>query len=213
MGTALANNQQFDLERSIFAQGHHLICGVDEAGRGPLAGPVVAAAVMMPEGLEIEELDDSKMLTCIQRERVFERIVTLGLAVSIGIMDNDQVDKLNILRASLLAMRKAIGKLPTVPSIVVIDGNQLIPKLRIPQFAVIDGDARCKSVAAASVVAKVTRDRIMDKYQTMYPQYTFAEHKGYPTPAHFLELKEHGPCPIHRRTFRPVAELLQPVLL
>jgi ribonuclease HII len=184
------------------------VCGVDEAGRGPLAGPVVAAAVVLPAGIELDGLDDSKKLTPLRREHVFEQIVALDLPCSVGVIDHGTIDRVNILKASLLAMRKAVMSLKQRPDFVLVDGKHPIPNITQPQFAVVAGDSRCRSIAAASVVAKVTRDRIMDRYQGMYPSFSFASHKGYPTAAHLAELKEHGPCEIHRRSYRPVAEIL-----
>jgi len=181
---------------------------VDEVGRGPLAGPVVAAAVIIPAGLKIEGLDDSKKLTPLRRERIFEEIISLGLNCSVGIIDHCDIDKLNILKASLLAMRKAVCDMKPPADFVLVDGNYPVPNIPQPQFAIIGGDGRCLSIAAASIVAKVTRDRIMDRYEALYPSFSFATHKGYPTAAHLEELKEHGPCEIHRRTFKPVAKII-----
>ncbi|MFZ5979196.1 MAG: ribonuclease HII [Candidatus Zixiibacteriota bacterium] len=197
-----------DIELTLFQKGYKNICGVDEVGRGPLAGPVVAAAVIVPAGLRIEGLDDSKKLTPLRRESIFEEIISLGLTCSIGIIDHEDIDKLNILRASLLAMRKAVCELKPPADFVLVDGNHPIPNIPQPQFAIVGGDGRCVSIAAASIVAKVTRDRIMDRYEALYPSFSFATHKGYPTAAHIAELKEHGPCEIHRKTFKPVAKIL-----
>jgi ribonuclease HII len=197
------------LEEQLYAKGHTGVCGVDEVGRGPLAGPVVAAAVIMPRGLVIEGLDDSKKLTALQREEIFEEIMGLGLICAVGIIDHETIDKVNILRASLMAMRKAVMDLKQAPDFVLVDGSYPIPNIEQAQFAIIGGDARCKSISAASVVAKVSRDRIMDHYQALYPSFSFATHKGYPTPAHLKELEEHGPCDIHRKSFKPVARLVR----
>jgi ribonuclease HII len=197
-----------DIENTLFDKGYKNICGVDEVGRGPLAGPVVAAAVIVPAGLKIEGLDDSKKLTPLRRERIFEEIINLGLNCSIGIIDHGDIDKLNILKASLMAMRKAVCDLKPPADFVLVDGNYPVPNIPQPQFAIIGGDGRCLSIAAASIVAKVTRDRIMDRYEALYPSFSFATHKGYPTAAHLAELKEHGPCEIHRRTFKPVAKII-----
>lgn len=197
-----------EIEKALFEKGYRNICGVDEVGRGPLAGPVVAAAVIIPVGLKIEGLDDSKKLTPLRRERVFEDIINLGLTCSIGIIDNFDIDRMNILKASLLAMRKAVCDLKPPADFVLVDGNYPVPNIPQPQFAIIGGDSRCLSIAAASIVAKVTRDRIMDRYEALYPSFSFATHKGYPTAVHLAELKEHGPCEIHRRTFKPVAKII-----
>ena len=198
-----------DLEEVLGRKGYDTICGVDEVGRGPLAGPVVAAAVLFPIGLTIDGLDDSKKMTPLQRERVFEKIINLGLVCSIGVIDNECIDKMNILRASLMAMRKAVMDLKRSPDFVLVDGNQTIPKLTYPQMAIVGGDGRYDSIAAASVIAKVTRDRMMDRMEGVYPSYSFSKHKGYPTAAHLAELREHGPCEIHRKSFKPVAEVMQ----
>jgi ribonuclease HII len=184
------------------------VCGVDEVGRGPLAGPVVAAAVILPPDVEIDGLDDSKRLTEAKREKVFDEIMQLGLPCAVGIMDHETVDRMNILQASLCAMRKAVMDLKQAPDVILVDGNHGIPRLSQPQFTVIGGDRHCKAVSAASIVAKVTRDRIMARYEALYPSFSFATHKGYPTAKHMQELREHGPCDIHRRSFKPVAELV-----
>ncbi len=195
------------IEDGLHAKGHTCICGVDEAGRGPLAGPVVAAAVIMPPGIDLAGLNDSKQLTSGQRDRVFQQIVDLGILCAVGIIDHETIDKVNILRASLMAMRKAVSDLTQLPECVLVDGSHTIPNLHIPQFAIVGGDSCCRSIAAASIVAKVTRDRIMDHYQELYPSFSFAVHRGYPTALHLRELEEHGPCEIHRRSFKPVARL------
>ena len=197
-----------ELEEALYAKRYNALCGVDEVGRGPLAGPVVAAAIIVPRQVNIEGLDDSKCLTPLRRERIFETVVELELDCAVGIIDPETIDRINILKASLMAMRKAVMSLKHSPDFVLVDGNYPVPNLTQPQYAVVKGDSRCKCIAAASVVAKVTRDRIMDKYQAIYPSYSFAQHKGYPTPDHLRELKEHGPCEIHRRTFKPVADII-----
>ncbi|RKX24096.1 MAG: ribonuclease HII [Candidatus Zixiibacteriota bacterium] len=197
------------IEQIVFDRGYSAVCGVDEVGRGPLAGPVVAAAVILPAGVVIDGVDDSKKLSSHRREQVFDEIARLGIPCAVGIIDHETIDRVNILKASLLAMRKAVMDLKQAPDIVLVDGNAGIPNISQPQFSIVGGDRRCKSIAAASIVAKVTRDRIMDNYEALYPSFSFAKHKGYPTPAHLRELREHGPCEIHRRTFRPVADLVQ----
>lgn len=196
-----------NLELSLTDRGFHAICGVDEVGRGPLAGPVVAAAVIMPEGVVIDGLDDSKKLSSSQRQEIFDELIQRDLPCAIGIIDHITIDKINILQASLRAMRKAVGELKTKPDVVLVDGNVAIPNLSQPQFTVIGGDGLCASIAAASVIAKVTRDRIMERYESLYPDFSFGTHKGYPTPAHLRELESNGPCDIHRRSFKPVARL------
>jgi ribonuclease HII len=196
------------IEERLYDKGYEAVCGVDECGRGPLAGPVVAAAVILPRDVRIEGLKESKKLTPFGRDRLFEKIATLGLVCSIGIIDHDHIDRFNIHRASLMAMRKAIMDLRRNPDFILVDGSHPVPNLSRPQFSIVRGDAQCRSIAAASVIAKVTRDRIMDHYQALFPSYSFATHKGYPTAAHLRELREHGPCEIHRKSFRPVAEVI-----
>ncbi|RKX20856.1 MAG: ribonuclease HII [Candidatus Zixiibacteriota bacterium] len=196
------------IEEMLRNKGCQFICGVDEVGRGPLAGPVVAAAVILPEDLELDGLDDSKKLSPVRRNKIFEQIINSDTICAIGIIDNESIDKINILKASLMAMRKAVMDLKKAPDFVIVDGTFPIPKLDYPQFAVVKGDSRCRSIAAASVVAKVTRDRIMEKYDAMYPGFSFSKHKGYPTAEHIEELRREGPCDIHRKSFKPVAEIL-----
>jgi ribonuclease HII len=197
-----------DLEPMLHSRGLKRICGVDEAGRGPLAGPVVAAAVVLSPEIEIEGLADSKKLSPARRDEVFRRIIDLGLPCAVGIIDHKTIDTINILQASLRAMRKAVMDLDPKPDVVLVDGNILIPNLAQPQYAVVSGDRLCRAISAASIIAKVTRDRIMNRYQELYPRFSFATHKGYPTAEHIAELRRHGPCDIHRLTFRPVAELV-----
>ncbi len=196
------------LEQMLAEKGYRAICGVDEVGRGPLAGPVVAAAVIMPPDIHIEGLTDSKKLSGPRREEMFEQIIELGLICAVGVIDHETIDRINILRASLMAMRKAVMELKQVPDIILVDGNYPIPNIEQPQFAVVGGDRQCQSISAASIVAKITRDRIMDKYEAMFPSFSFSKHKGYPTPEHLEELREFGPTDIHRRSFKPVAELI-----
>jgi len=200
------------IEENLVKRGFRIIAGVDEAGRGPLAGPVVAAAVILPPKCKIKGICDSKKINGPRREELFEQIVESDAVTAVGIMSHEEIDRFNILQASLMAMRKALLNLLERPNFVLVDGNQMIPKIDIPQMPVIGGDATCLSVSAASIIAKVTRDRIMDKYQELYPQYTFKEHRGYSTPRHLEELKKFGPTEIHRRTFRPVLELLEKTL-
>jgi ribonuclease HII len=197
------------IEKSLFKRGHNFIAGVDEAGRGPLAGPVVAAAVILPIDHNIEGLDDSKKLSAKRREILFEEIADSGAVCAVGIIDNDTIDKINILKASLTAMRKAVMSLETSADFILVDGSFTIPNLDLPQFALVGGDKYCNSISAASIVAKVTRDRIMDRYQKLYPQFSFGQHRGYPTRLHLEELKEHGPTEIHRRSFKPVEQVLK----
>jgi ribonuclease HII len=199
------------LEASLQEKGYEFVAGVDEAGRGPLAGPVVAAAVIMPLGVIVEGLKDSKKLTAARRDILFDEIAASGAFCSVGIIDNETIDKINILKASLLAMRKAVTTLESPADIIIVDGPYTIPNVEIPQMAIVAGDKYCPSISAASIIAKVTRDRIMDKYQELYPEFSFSCHRGYPTQKHFVELKQYGPTGIHRKTFRPVQEILNQV--
>lgn len=195
-------------EERLKAAGFIRIAGVDEAGRGPLAGPVVAAACILPEGALFSNLNDSKQLTVEQREDLFQQITTsAGLLYGIGIIDVETIDRVNILQATFLAMRKAISALATAPDYLLIDGNQL-PMREIPGEALIDGDALSVSIAAASIIAKVTRDRLMQTLDVEYPLYGFKQHKGYATERHLEALRLHGPCPIHRKSFDPIRSLL-----
>lgn len=182
-----------------------LIAGVDEAGRGPLAGPVVAAAVVLgphpPPGIA-----DSKRLSGPRRERLFEAIVQQGASVSYAVVSPRKIDDINVLQATLQAMRRAIVTLAHRPDVVHVDGNQPIPDLDIPQRLLIRGDARSLAIGAASIVAKVIRDRMMVSWSSAYPQYGFEKHKGYGTPAHLGALTLHGPCALHRYSFAPVHE-------
>jgi ribonuclease HII len=184
-----------------------LVAGVDEAGRGPLAGPVVAAAVILDELKPIRGLKDSKVLTPLKRERLFDEIHAKALCFSIAQASVEEIDTLNILQATLLAMKRAIEGLRLRPSKVLIDGNRL-PKLRIQAEAVIGGDAKIKSISAASILAKVHRDRLCLELHREHPQYGFDGHKGYSTPEHLAALRAHGACPHHRRSFAPVRETL-----
>ena len=176
------------------------ICGIDEAGRGPLAGPVVAGAVILPKDCEILFLNDSKKLSEKKREELFVEIQEKAIAWNVGIVGPDVIDEINILQATYEAMREAIRGLSAVPEILLNDAVQ-IPKVEIPQVSIIKGDAKSVSIAAASILAKVTRDHMMAEYDEIYPGYGFAKHKGYGTAAHIQALKELGPCPIHRRSF------------
>jgi len=197
-----------DIETILCSQGYRSVCGVDEAGRGPLAGPVVAAAVILPEAIVIDGLADSKKLMAARRNELFDEIAALDLPCAVGIIDHEAIDTMNILRASLMAMHKAVLDLKQVPDVLLVDGTFTIPNLNQPQYAIVGGDNRCRAIMAASIVAKVTRDRIMDEYETLYPSFSFSVHKGYPTAQHLRELEEHGPCDIHRKSFRPVARLI-----
>ena len=176
------------------------ICGIDEAGRGPLAGPVVAGAVVLDKTKEILYLNDSKKLSEKKREALFDEIMEKAIAVGVGIVDEKVIDDINILQATYKAMRLAIDNLKVKPQILLNDAV-IIPDVDIPQEKIIKGDAKSVSIAAASIIAKVTRDRLMTEYDEKYPDYGFAGHKGYGTAAHIEKIKEIGPCPIHRRSF------------
>lgn len=177
-----------------------LVCGIDEAGRGPLAGPVVAAAVILPREAEIFYLNDSKKLTERRRELLFDEIQEKAVAFGIGIVSPQVIDEINILQATYEAMRQAVGQLSVEPEVLLNDAVT-IPGLPFPQVPIVGGDAKSVSIAAASILAKVTRDRLMRQYDSLYPEYGFAGHKGYGTAAHQEAIRTYGPCPIHRRTF------------
>ena len=187
-------------ENKYISQGKNLICGVDEAGRGPLAGPVCAAAVIMPEGLIIEGVNDSKKLTAKKREKLFDIIKNEAICYSVAFASASEIDEINILNATHLAMTRAVEGLEKVPEVVLVDGNSL-PKWYYNSEAIIKGDAVCHSIACASILAKVSRDRLMLLEAEKYPQYSFEKHKGYGTKVHVQAIKEYGPCPIHRKTF------------
>lgn len=181
-----------------------LMAGVDEAGRGPLAGPVVAAAVILDDAKRIRGLADSKVLTPLQRERLFDQIREKALCCAVGEASVAEIDTLNILHATMLAMKRAVDGLRLKPVKVLVDGNRL-PKIDVLCEAIVGGDAKVKSISAASIVAKVTRDRMLEQLHEEFPQYGFAAHKGYSTPEHLEALRTHGPCVHHRRFFSPVA--------
>ncbi len=176
------------------------ICGVDEAGRGPLAGPVVAAAVILPKDCSLLQINDSKQVPEKKREELYDRIRETALSVGVGIVGPERIDEINILQATYQAMRDAVSQLDPVPSLLLNDAVS-IPELAIPQVPIIKGDAKSISIAAASIIAKVTRDRMMREYDRMYPEYGFAAHKGYGSAAHMEAIRTHGACPIHRKTF------------
>jgi ribonuclease HII len=189
-------------EKRARRKGAVLVAGVDEAGRGPLAGPVVVAAVLFPARVP-RGLDDSKRLTAADRERLFDQILEKGL-VSVVVASRARVDRMNILRASLWGMSRAVAGLPCTPEHVLVDGNMLPPGLPCPAEAIIGGDALSVSIAAASIVAKVTRDRLMTEIGRAHPEYGFGDHKGYATAAHVAAIAAHGPCIHHRRSFAPI---------
>src|SRR5438046_2751826 len=196
----------FRYERKLRAAGVTRIAGVDEAGRGALAGPVVAAAVILPEKFRHRRLNDSKQLLPERREEIYHELIdNQAILWAVGIVDSMEIDAINILRASHKAMRAAIGALTLQPDHVLIDGLPVFP-FPLPQTAIIDGDCYSLTIAAASVIAKVTRDTIMRDFCAHFPEYCFSQHKGYGTELHLIKLHEHGPCPIHRRSFEPVAQ-------
>jgi len=215
-GTVKAGGQNgfFDLgrvpddsvERSCIESGYTPVAGIDEAGRGPLAGPVVAAAVILPHPCPIEGLRDSKALKPEKREELYEKILSRCICHGIGISSPDLIDEVNILQATLIAMRAAVAALEKKPQILLVDGISRIP-LPIPQKLIKKGDGRCVSIAAASILAKVTRDRIMQKIHSEYPEYGFSCHFGYGTREHLDAITRLGPCPVHRKTFRGVKEV------
>lgn len=184
----------------FLAAGRAPYCGVDEAGRGPLAGPVCAAAVILPEGLSIPGLNDSKKLTAKKREALYDIICENAVAFGIAFATVDEIEELNIKGATYLAMNRAIADMEPYPALALVDGNDK-NELSVPAIKVVKGDCLCASIAAASVLAKVTRDRYMEDMDTLYPAYGFAKHKGYGTAAHYAALREYGPSPIHRPTY------------
>jgi len=194
-------------ESAWHARGAQRVAGVDEAGRGPLAGPIVAAAVVFGEQPRLGDLNDSKLLTPEQRERLLPRILETAVDWGIGVVDAPNIDRINIQRANYLAMRLALADLREPPDAVLVDGFTL-PEMPVAMERIVKGDRRSWSIAAASVVAKVTRDSVMQHYDARYPQYGFALHKGYGTATHLEALRQHGPSPVHRRSFAPVAEAL-----
>ena len=206
-----ADTDRFEFERALWQRGFTRVAGVDEAGRGPLAGPVVAAAVVLPDawlysGLppDLDGLNDSKQLTAGQRERFFASLTSRAeIQFAIARMDSGIVDQINILQATHRAMNSALDRLPAPPQHVLVDGTH-VKSLRWPQTPIVKGDALSYSIAAASVLAKVTRDRLMTEFDRQWPAYGFAAHKGYGTARHLAALKTHGPCPIHRRSFAPL---------
>ena len=193
-------SELWTLENEIYAEGFSLICGVDEAGRGPLAGPVCAAAVILPRGLEIDGLDDSKKLSEKKREKLFDDIVNAAVSYGIAFAGVEEIEEHNILGATFMAMNRAIEQLSPRPELALIDGNRN-KGICIESRCVVKGDSKCADIAAASILAKVTRDRYMLEMAEKYPQYRFEQHKGYGTKLHYEMLREYGPSPIHRRDF------------
>jgi len=195
-------------EKKIFDRGFEIIGGIDEAGRGPLAGPVVAACVIIRANFsinnELSEVNDSKKLTAKKRELLFDLIKKHFIEVGVGVSDHKTIDRINILQATFLAMKKAISSLKNKPNFLMIDGSIKIPNCSTPQEVFVRGDQRIFSIAAASIIAKVTRDRLMVEFDKLYPKYGFLKHKGYGTKEHLDKLKQYGPCPIHRLSFNRV---------
>lgn len=190
-------------ESMVFKEGYKTIAGVDEVGRGPLAGPVVAAAVILPENLILPGIKDSKKMTEKARIKAFSEINRAAVAIGIGVVSHSYIDKFNILKASLKAMKKAVSNLDTIPDFLLVDGIFEIP-LSLPQRCIKKGDERSLSISASSIIAKVYRDRIMCSYHQFYPEYGFNKHKGYGTAGHREQLKKHGPSPVHRLSFKGV---------
>ncbi len=194
-------NELWKFEHIAYDDGFSFVCGVDEAGRGPLAGPVCAAAVILPPDLDIEGLNDSKKLTDKRRRALYDVITEQALAYGIAFASEQEIDGINILQATFLAMRRAVEQLRLRPALALVDGNREPDFGSIPVRTIVKGDSLSANIAAASILAKVTRDRFMEEQDAVYPQYGFALHKGYGTQAHYAALREYGPCPIHRRTF------------
>lgn len=191
----------YEYEKKALEQGFKSICGIDEAGRGPLAGPVFAAAVILPVGLEIEGLNDSKKLSEKKRESLFDVIISNASAYSVAYADHAEIDEINILNATFLAMTRAVNGLIIPADFALVDGNRVPKGLSVPCETIVKGDGISASIAAASILAKVSRDRVMKKADEIYPEYMFAKHKGYPTALHRELVNKYGPCPIHRLTF------------
>lgn len=195
-----------EYETELYKKGLTLICGVDEVGRGPLIGPVVAAAVILPTNYFHEDIKDSKKLTEKKREKLYDIIIKDAISIGIGIVDESEIDKINIYEATKVAMKTAINNLKIKPEHILIDAMKL--DLNIPSTSIIKGDAKSESIAAASIIAKVTRDRMLDEMDKEYPMYDLKHNKGYGTKKHLEALKKHGPCVHHRKTFKPVTELI-----
>jgi len=208
MAAAARQEQLIRFERQLYRDGFRWVAGADEAGRGPLAGPVVAAAAVFHPYDQIDGVDDSKKLTEKRRESVFNLIMERALDVGVGIARQDEIDAINILRATKLAMRRAVGNLRKEPDCLLIDAL-LLPEIDVFQKAIVGGDARCRCIAGASIVAKVIRDRIMRAFDVRYPGYGFSRNKGYPTREHLAAIKKLGIVPIHRRSYAPVREVIE----
>ena len=188
-------------ENELRKYGFKTICGIDEAGRGPLAGPVVVASVIMPEDSMIEGVNDSKKISEKKREKLYDQIIEEAISYGISIIGQEEIDEINILNATKKGLTDSLKELKVKPDLIIVDALSHIDTLGIPYESIIKGDAKCYSISAASILAKVTRDRIMKEWATIYPQYGFEQHKGYGTAKHISAIKEYGPCPIHRKTF------------
>ena len=209
MSANTGTNEPIDMwhyEKLAISQGFRVVAGIDEAGRGPIAGPVVAAAVILPFHCDIEGINDSKKLTPAKREAAFAKITSMAKGIGVGIVDAEEIDRINILQATYKAMRLAAAQLTVDVNLFLVDGNP-IKGLGYPHRAIVGGDAKSASIAAASIIAKVTRDRIMCDYHALYPEYGFGRHKGYLSAEHKESLFTHGACKIHRRSFEPVKSL------
>ena len=194
-------NELKEIDKSYFKEGYNYICGIDEAGRGPLAGPVVVAAVIMPKDSMIEGVNDSKKVSEKKREKLYELIIEEAISYSVGIVDQNEIDRINILNATKAGLTEAVRTLKVKPELILVDALTNIDTCGVPYQSIIKGDAKSYSIAAASIIAKVTRDRIMREWDKVYPQYGFEKHKGYGTAAHIAAIREYGLCPIHRRSF------------
>ena len=194
-------NELKEIDKSYFKEGYNYICGIDEAGRGPLAGPVVVAAVIMPKDSMIEGVHDSKQVSEKKREKLYELIIEEAISYSVGIVDQNEIDRINILNATKAGLTEAVRTLKVKPELILVDALTNIDTCGVPYQSIIKGDAKSYSIAAASIIAKVTRDRIMREWDKVYPQYGFERHKGYGTAAHISAIKENGLCPLHRLSF------------
>lgn len=195
----LINLKQYECE--LRSKGYKYICGIDEAGRGPLAGPVVVASVIMPENSMIEGVNDSKKVSEKKREKLYDLILSEAISYGVGIIGQDEIDEINILNATKKGLTISLQELTQKPDLIIVDALNNIDTLGTKYESIIKGDTKCYSIAAASIIAKVTRDRIMREWDKVYPQYGFVAHKGYGTVAHIKALKEYGACPLHRKTF------------
>lgn len=194
-------NELKEIDKSYFKKGYNYICGIDEAGRGPLAGPVVVAAIIMPKDSMIEGVNDSKKVSEKKREKLYELIIEEAISYSVGIVDQNEIDRINILNATKAGLTEAVRTLKVKPELILVDALTNIDTCGVPYQSIIKGDAKSYSIAAASIIAKVTRDRIMREWDKVYPQYGFEKHKGYGTAAHISAIKENGLCPLHRLSF------------